>query len=210
MGNTFGPKGFQRLQSPYLQIQVTEVVIHKADEPNAVLDFLDADSLTRPALSDSLQPNDLWCTDYKGSFSSATNAIVIRSSSPIMLRAICSCEALESNRGELALRPLTGWFGSAGLAQAIRSDNGVPFALPHSVFQLSKLSVWWLRLGITIERIRPGHPQHNGLHEGMHLILKRGGAPRPADARILQQQAKFDSFIEEFNNERPHKALAMQ
>jgi hypothetical protein len=69
--------------------------------------------------------------------------------------------------------------------------------------------VWWLRLGISIERIRPGHPQQNGRHERMHLTLKKE-ATRPAGANILQQQAKFDAFVEEFNQERPHEALAMK
>jgi hypothetical protein len=75
--------------------------------------------------------------------------------------------------------------------------------------RLSKLSVWWLRLGISIERIKPGHPQQNGRHERMHLTLKRE-ATRPAGDNILQQQGKFDDFVEEFNNERPHEALQMK
>ncbi len=100
-------------------------------------------------------------------------------------------------------------FRERGLPRAIRSDNGVPFASPHGLFQLSKLSVWWLRLGISIERIRPGHPQQNGRHERMHLTLKKE-ATRPAGANLLQQQAKFDTFVEEFNQERPHEALAMK
>jgi hypothetical protein len=77
------------------------------------------------------------------------------------------------------------------------------------LFQLSKLSVWWLRLGITTERIQPGHPQQNGRHERMHLTLKQQ-ATRPAGANILQQQGKFDAFLEEFNRQRPHEALSMQ
>jgi len=91
----------------------------------------------------------------------------------------------------------------------MRSDNGVRFASPHGLFQLSRLSVWWLRLGIGIERIRPGHPQQNGRHERMHLTLKQQ-ATRPAADNFLQQQAKFDAFLEEFNNERPHEARAMK
>ena len=97
---------------------------------------------------------------------------------------------------------------SEGL-RAIRFDNGVLFASPNGLFNLSKLSVWWLRLGISIERIKPGHPQQNGRHERMHLTLKQE-ATRPAGANILQQQAKFDTFVEEFNNERPHEALDMK
>jgi Integrase core domain len=93
--------------------------------------------------------------------------------------------------------------------KAIRTDNGVPFASPNALFGLSKLSVWWLRLGIEIERIKPGHPQQNGRHERMHLTLKLETA-KPAGRNFLQQQAKFDDFIECFNNERPHHALSRQ
>ena len=74
---------------------------------------------------------------------------------------------------------------------------------------LSKLAVWWLRLGIGIERIKPGHPQQNGRHERMHLTLKKE-TTKPAGANFLQQQAKFDDFIEIFHNERPHEALGMK
>ena len=92
---------------------------------------------------------------------------------------------------------------------AIRSDNGLPFASPNGLYNLSRLSVWWLRLGIAIERIKPGHPQQNGRHERMHLTLKKE-ATRPPGANSLQQQARFDAFRHEFNAERPHEALAMQ
>ena len=80
-----------------------------------------------------------------------------------------------------------------------RATRGGSFASPHGLFQLSKLSVWWLSLGISIERIRPGHPQQNGRHERMHLTLKTE-ATRPAGANILQQQSKFDTFLEEFQS----------
>src|SRR5262249_50064668 len=100
-------------------------------------------------------------------------------------------------------------FKEFGLPKAIRTDNGVPFASPNALFNLSRLSVWWLRLGIEIERIKPGHPQQNGRHERMHLTLKKE-ATRPSGKNFLQQQAKFDEFIEEFNTERPHEALNMK
>ena len=100
-------------------------------------------------------------------------------------------------------------FRERGLPGSIRSDNGVPFASGNSLFNLSKLSVWWLRLGISIERIKPGNPQQNGRHERMHRTLKKE-ATRPAGLNSLQQQAKFDAFIDEFNNERPHEALDMK
>ena len=157
-----------------------------------------------------LQPNELWCTDYKGEFQFGDK----RYCYPLTVtdhasRYLLLCEALESNREELALRAFDRLFRERGLPHAIRSDNGVPFASPHACFSRPSLSVWWLRLGITIERIRPGHPQQNGRHERMHLTLKKE-ATRPAGANILQQQGKFDDFIEEFNKERPHEGLAMQ
>ena len=88
-------------------------------------------------------------------------------------RYLLLCEALESNREQLAFTAFERLFHERGLPQAIRSDNGVPFASPNGLFNLSKLSVWWLRLGISIERIRPGHPQQNRRHERMHLTLKK-------------------------------------
>src|SRR6202034_4754563 len=99
-----------------------------------------------------------------------------------------------SNAEKTAFTALERFFKERGLPQAIRSDNGVPFASPNGLFHLSRLSVWWLRLGIRIERIRPGHPQQNGRHERMHLTLKKE-ATRPAGANLLQQQAKFDAFL---------------
>jgi hypothetical protein len=100
-------------------------------------------------------------------------------------------------------------FAEHGLPSAIRSDNGPPFASPNGLYNLSKLSVWWLRLGIALERIRPGHQQENGRHERMHLTLKKE-ATRPSGRNILQQQARFDAFVREFNTERPHEALNMK
>jgi len=161
-------------------------------------------------LSEGLKPNDLWCTDYKGEFQLGDK----RYCYPLTVtdytsRYLLLCEALESNREHSAFMAFERLFKERGLPQAIRSDNGVPFASPNGLFNLSKLSVWWLRLGISIERIRPGHPQQNGRHERMHLTLKQE-ATRPAGQNILQQQAKFDEFIDDFNQQRPHEALAMK
>jgi transposase InsO family protein len=161
-------------------------------------------------LSEGSNPNDLWCTDYKGEFMLTDK----RYCYPLTVtdyasRYLLLCEAMESNAEKPAFTAFERLFKERGLPRAIRSDNGVPFASPNGLFNLSKLAVWWLRLGIRIERIRPGHPQQNGRHERMHLTLKQE-ATRPAAANMLQQQAKFDDFIEEFNCERPHEALAMQ
>jgi transposase InsO family protein len=161
-------------------------------------------------LSDGLDPNDLWAVDYKGEFQLGDK----RYCYPLTVtdhasRYLLLCEAMESSRTELAFQAFERLFQERGLPRAIRSDNGVPFASPNGLFNLLKLSVWWLRLGISIERIRPGHPQQNGRHERMHLTLKQQ-ATRPAGANMLQQQAKLDAFQEEFNSERPHEALGMK
>ena len=124
-------------------------------------------------------------------------------------RFILACEALESVKEAGVIPVFERLFKERGLPDAIRSDNGVPFASPNGLYNLSKLSVWWLRLGIEIERIKPGCPQQNGRHERMHLTLKQE-TTRPPGANILQQQARFEDFVSEFNEERPHEALAMK
>lgn len=91
----------------------------------------------------------------------------------------------------------------------MRSDNGLPFASPNRLYNLSKLSVLWLRLGIAIERIKPANPQRKGRHERMHLTSKKD-TTRPPGMSILQQQDRFDRFVSEFNEERPHEALHMK
>lgn len=161
-------------------------------------------------LSSGLGSNDLWCADFKGEFQLANKQYCY----PLTVtdhasRYLLLCEALESVKERTAFTAFERLFQERGLPLAIRSDNGIPFASPNGLFNLSKLSVWWLRLGISIERIKPGHPQQNGRHERMHLTLKRE-ATRPAGANILQQQATFDAFVNEFNNERPHEALDMK
>lgn len=162
------------------------------------------------ALSLGQFPNDLWCVDFKGEFKLGDG----RYCYPLTVtdhasRFLLMCEALESVREATAITAFESLFKERGLPRAIRSDNGVPFASPHSLFQLSKLSVWWLRLGISIERIKPGKPQQNGRHERMHLTLKKE-TTRPASPNFLAQQARFDEFREEFNGERPHEALGMK
>lgn len=154
-------------------------------------------------------PNDLWCADYKGEFMLADR----RYCYPLTItdfasRYLIACEALSTTREAYAFTVFESVFKEFGLPSAIRTDNGVPFASPNALFNLSKLSVWWLRLGIDIERIRPGCPQQNGRHERMHLTLTKE-TTKPAGANFLQQQARFDDFIDEFNSERPHQALGM-
>src|SRR5262249_56753531 len=108
-------------------------------------------------LSPGAGPNDLWCADYKGEFKLGNG----RYCYPLTVtdqasRFLLLCEALESTREELAMTAFERLFAERGLPHAIRSDNGVPFASANALFNLSKLAVWWLRLGIEIERIKPG------------------------------------------------------
>ena len=161
-------------------------------------------------LSQAVAPNDLWCTDFKGEFRLGDG----RYCYPLTVtdqasRYVLACEALESTKEAPVIEAFVRLFKERGLPLAMRSDNGLPFASPNGLYNLSKLSVWWLRLGIAIERIRPGNPQQNGRHERMHLTLKKE-TTRPPGMNALQQQARFDSFVNEFNHERPHEALAMR
>ncbi len=162
------------------------------------------------ALSLPNRPNDLWCADYKGEFMLTDR----RYCYPLTVtdfasRYLITCEALSSTKEAFAFNVFERTFRDYGLPKAIRTDNGVPFASPMSLFNLSKLSVWWLRLGIGIERIEPGNPQQNGRHERMHLTLKQE-TTKPAGANMLQQQGKFDDFIDVYNNERPHQGIDMK
>ncbi len=158
-------------------------------------------------LNDAHSPNALWCADYKGQFRLGNH----RYCYPLTItdyrsRYLLTCEGLESTKETGAFPVFEHAFKAFGLPAAIRTDNGVPFASPHALFGLSRLSVWWLRLGITIERIKPGHPEQNGRHERMHLTLKKE-TTQPASYNFLQQQDRFDEFIEGYNNDRPHQAL---
>ena len=164
---------------------------------------------TGTPLSSSREPNALWCADFKGEFMLADR----RYCYPLTVtdyasRYLIACEALASTKEATAFPVFESAFKEFGLPRAIRTDNGVPFASPNALFNLSKLSVWWLRLGIEIERIKPGNPQQNGRHERMHLTLKLE-TTRPAAETMLRQQARFDDFIACYNTERPHQALAM-
>jgi putative transposase len=158
-------------------------------------------------LSVAHAPNALWCADYKGQFRLGNRKYCY----PLTItdqhsRYLLACEGLENVKESGAFPVFERVFEEFGLPAAIRTDNGVPFSSPHALFGLSRLSVWWLRLGISIERIKPGNPQENGRHERMHLTLKKE-ATKPPSYNFLQQQARFEDFIEGYNNDRPHQGL---
>jgi putative transposase len=161
-------------------------------------------------LSQAHAPNGLWCADYKGEFMLGNRQYCY----PLTItdyrsRFLLACEGMDSTQSTFAFAVFERTFKEYGLPDAIRTDNGIPFASPNALFGLSRLSIWWLRLGISIERIQPGHPEQNGRHERMHLTLKTE-ATKPAAFNLLQQQARFDTFVEVYNNQRPHQALEMR
>lgn len=156
----------------------------------------------------AVEPNDVWCVDFKGQFRLGNR----RYCYPLTItdlhsRYLIACDALDSTRTDGAIASFEHAFRTYGLPKVIRSDNGSPFA-STGLGGFSRLSVWWMRLGIIPERIEPGHPEQNGQHERMHRTLKED-TTRPAAANELQQDERFDRFREVFNEERPHEALGM-
>jgi transposase InsO family protein len=154
-------------------------------------------------------PNDVWCIDYKGHFRLGDTTYCY----PLTItdqfsRYILGCEGMAALADEAARESCEEVFQTHGLPNVMRSDNGAPFA-STGLAGLTKLSVFWLRLGIILERIRPAHPEENAQHERMHRTLKFETA-RPARRNLLQQQERFDEFVDEFNHERPHEALDMK
>lgn len=165
---------------------------------------------TGTTLSRPMEPNALWCADYKGEFMLGDRRYCYPLTvTDFATRYLLTCEALATTQEHVAFTVFEHTFKAFGLPGAIRTDNGVPFASAHALYGLSKLAVWWLRLGIGLERIQPGQPQQNGRHERMHLTLKTE-ATKPASANVLQQQARFDAFVTQYNEDRPHQALAMK
>src|SRR5688572_6803805 len=159
--------------------------------------------------SSILAPNDLWSADFKGQFKTGDG----RYCYPLTVtdnfsRYLLGCQALNSTAVDEAKPVFTRLFKEYGLPRRIRTDNGVPFATT-TLARLSRLSAWWVRLGVMPEFIEPGKPQQNGRHERMHLTLK-DETTRPPAYSLAAQQRKFNTFVDEFNNERPHEALDQQ
>lgn len=152
-------------------------------------------------------PNTVWCADFKGWFLTGDG----RRCTPLTIsdafsRYLLRCQGLGGRTGYGVVRPLfDAAFREFGMPSAIRTDNGPPFAT-SGLAGLSELNVWWMRLGIRPERIRPGHPEQNGRHERMHRTLKQG-AIAPAAPTLRRQQQAFDRFARYYNHDRPHEAL---
>src|SRR5262249_1175098 len=154
-------------------------------------------------------PNDLMTTDYKGESLLGNHCYCY----PLTIvdhisRFIFACDAFASTRQAHTRKAFERVFGEYGLPLAILSDNGSPFGSP-GLARLSVLSLWWIRLGISVVRIVPGHPEQNGAHERMHRTLK-AETTRPPASTFEAQQKLFDRFRHQFNNERPHEALGQK
>lgn len=149
--------------------------------------------------------NEVWTVDFKGwwrSWGKRCEPLTVRDEHS---RYVLEVRALENARSQTVRNNFERLFERYGLPQSIRSDNGVPFASAQGLLGLSRLSVWWVALGIDLERGRPGHPQDNGAHERMHADISReveavGGADQEA----------LDLWRQSFNYQRPHEALGMR
>lgn len=164
---------------------------------------------TQP-LAHAENPNDVWSVDLKGDFALGDGT---------RCYPLTVCDALSRYflgiegysrfpRSEQVQQAFTAIFREFGLPRAIRSDNGTPFA-SSGLGGLTQLSVWWVRLGIRLERIEPAHPEQNGRHERAHRTLKEQTAS-PSAANLATQQEAFVRFAREFNWERPHEGLGQQ
>jgi transposase InsO family protein len=164
---------------------------------------------TKPPLTNGRYINQVWCADFKGHFStgngSRCNPLTI---SDHASRYLLCCRHVDQMSYELVKMCFERIFREYGLPEVIRTDNGTPFS-SRGLGGLSRLSYWWIRLGVYPERIEPGHPEQNGRHERIHKTLKDYTA-RPAAMTLSAQQQRFNKFRREYNEHRPHEALQMR
>jgi putative transposase len=154
-------------------------------------------------------PNRVWCADFKGWFRTQDGERI----DPLTIsdahsRYLLRCQAVEKTDTARAMAIFEAAFREYGMPEAIRTDNGAPFA-SRALAGLSRLAVWWMKLGIVPERIEAGHPEQNGRHERMHRTLQQETA-EPAAANRREQQRVMERFRKEYNEVRPHEALGMQ
>ena len=164
---------------------------------------------TEPPLTSGRYVNQVWSADFKGYFKtgngSRCNPLTI---SDYASRYLLCCRHVDRMSYELVKMRFERVFREYGLPEVIRTDNGTPFS-SRGLGGLSRLSYWWIRLGVYPERIEPGHPEQNGRHERMHKTLKDHTA-RPPAKTLGQQQKQFNRFCAEYNEHRPHEALEMR
>jgi putative transposase len=155
-------------------------------------------------------PNDVWTGDFKGQFRTGDRRLCYPLTvADLYSRFVLGVEGLDTVSESQSWPVFERLFREYGLPRAIRTDNGIPFAATRAVGRLSHLSVRFLKLGISLDRIDPGHPEQNGSHERMHRTLKQETARPPAASRPSQQE-RFDQFRSVFNEQRPHEALGQR
>jgi putative transposase len=160
-------------------------------------------------LAHAHESNRVWCADFKGWFRTGDGKrIDPLTISDAYSRYLLRCQNVEKTDTTRVQAIFEAAFREYGMPEAIRTDNGPPFATT-AVAGLSRLAVWWIKLGVVPERIAAGHPEQNGRHERMHRTLKQEAAQPPAANRRKQQQA-LDEFRQEYNEVRPHEALQMR
>ena len=153
-------------------------------------------------------PNSIWCADFKGHFPVGGKRCNPLTISDGFSRYLIRCEGLRRPLSDYVKPVFESAFREYGLPDAIRTDNGAPFST-LAPGGLSRLAIWWIKLGIRPERIMPGRPDQNGRHERMHRTLKAEAANPPRSSFVAQQQA-FNQFLDEYNEVRPHEALGQQ
>lgn len=161
------------------------------------------------ALTEPAAVNEVWGIDYKGQFRTGDRKYCY----PLTLtdrysRFVLGCVGRRTVAEEYARPAMQKLFEAYGLPKVIRSDNGPPFAT-NGLAGLSRLSAWWLRLGIVAERIKPGHPEENGSHERMHGVMK-AELLKTVQWDMASQQRAFNTWRKVYNEERPHHALGMR
>ncbi len=153
-------------------------------------------------------PNAVWCADFKGQFSTGAKKCFPLTIVDGYSRFLIACRGLSRTRFRDVKKVFYEAFKAHGIPDVIRTDNGPPFA-SKGAGGLSRLSVWWIKLGIVPERIRPGHPEENGRQERFHRTLKLETA-RPPAGGLGAQQRRFDRFVPLYNEVRPHEALGQK
>ncbi len=156
--------------------------------------------------TESTAPNDVWTADFKGEFRTRDSQYCY----PLTIvddhsRYLLACRALLKPTTAATQASFAQLFRTVGLPRVIRTDNGIPFA-GKGLARLSRLAVWWIRLGITPELIAPARPDQNGRHERLHRTLKEATVCPPATTPAAQQR-RFTRFRQEYNELRPHEAL---
>jgi putative transposase len=165
--------------------------------------------LKLPPLTRATTPNEVWTADFKGWFQTANGQrvepLTVRDS---FSRYILAISLLPDQRWRATQAVFARLFKRQGLPQIIRTDNGGPFASTGPA-RLSRLSAWWVTLGISVEFTRPGHPEDNGAHEQMHRVFK-AETTRPVAATRKGQQHRTTGWVKAYNEVRPHQSLGQE